>query len=403
MTVSRGNSSLSRRSAAVSDDAQRAGATEQLKDHPGLPGPFPLESPPFTVRDLRAAVPKHCFERSYATSFYHLFLDLFKTAALYAVAVAFDTYVAPHAPGAVWWLFYLPWWYATGSVLTGVWVLAHECGHHAFSPSEVVNDVVGYVLHTALLVPYHSWRVTHGKHHSNTGSLEHDEVFVPTTRAAVGEHITESPLFSLLEIANMLLLGWPAYLIANASGPAKYKRPGVIANHFHPGSAFFTARDWAGVVVGAAGVVAGVAGVCYWAYLTSVATVTKWYIIPYLIVNLHLVLITYLQHTDVFVPHFRESRWTWLHGAMCTVDRSFGSVLDHTFHRIADLHVCHHLFSRMPFYHHEEATKAMLPILGKYYMRDTTPIPMALWRAWTQCKYVEDEGDVVMYKRRLDE
>ena len=62
--------------------------------------------------------------------------------------------------------------------------------------------------------------------------------------------------------------------------------------------------------------------------------VAFFYLIPYTITNLHLVLITYLQHTDVFTPHFRGKEWTWLRGALCTIDRSFGPVLDHTFHHI---------------------------------------------------------------------
>lgn len=33
--------------------------------------------------------------------------------------------------------------------------------------------------------------------------------------------------------------------------------------------------------------------------------VGAYYFIPYLVVNYHLVLITFLQHTDVFMPHFR--------------------------------------------------------------------------------------------------
>jgi omega-6 fatty acid desaturase (delta-12 desaturase) len=41
------------------------------------------------------------------------------------------------------------------------------------------------------------------------------------------------------------------------------------------------------------------------------------------------------------------------------VDRSFGPLLDHTFHHIVDTHVCHHLFSTMPFYHAQEATQAI--------------------------------------------
>lgn len=39
----------------------------------------------------------------------------------------------------------------------GVWVIAHECGHQAFSSSQLVNDTVGFILHTCLLVPYFSW------------------------------------------------------------------------------------------------------------------------------------------------------------------------------------------------------------------------------------------------------
>ena len=49
---------------------------------------------------------------------------------------------------------------AQGAVCTGVWVIAHECGHQSFSKWQNVNDAVGLVLHTALLVPYYSWYVT---------------------------------------------------------------------------------------------------------------------------------------------------------------------------------------------------------------------------------------------------
>lgn len=67
--------------------------------------------------------------------------------------------------------------------MTGVWVLAHECGHQSFSESELANNIVGTICHSLLLVPYHSWRITHGRHHNNTGSCENDEVFAPSTRA----------------------------------------------------------------------------------------------------------------------------------------------------------------------------------------------------------------------------
>ena len=83
---------------------------------------------------------------------------------------------------------------------------------------------------------------------------------------------------------------------------------------------------------------------------------------------------------------------------MCTIDRSFGPVLDHTLHHISDTHVCHHLFSKMPFYHAQEATEHIRKVLGPYYMKDETPLIRALYRSYSACQFVEDDGDIVFYK-----
>lgn len=36
-------------------------------------------------------------------------------------------------------------------------VLGHECGHFAFSDIKPLNDILGFILHEILLVPYYSW------------------------------------------------------------------------------------------------------------------------------------------------------------------------------------------------------------------------------------------------------
>ena len=129
-------------------------------------------------------------------------------------------------------------------------------------------------------------------------------------------------------------------------------------------------------------------------------TVIMYYGVPYLVVNAWVFCITFLHHDDPKVPHFRNGTWNFQRGAACTVDRSYGRILNHLHHHIADTHVCHHMFSQMPFYNAIEATRYLKEKLGKYYLFDSTPIALALYRNWRACKFVEDEGDIVFYKDR---
>lgn len=57
-----------------------------------------------------------------------------------------------------------------------------------------------------------------------------------------------------------------------------------------------------------------------------------------------LVAITYLHHTHMEVPHYAAENWTFVKGALATVDREFGFVGRHLFHCIIEHHVVHHLF-----------------------------------------------------------
>jgi len=79
---------------------------------------------------------------------------------------------------------WMVYWAAQGCVMTGLWVIGHECGHGGFSDSEIVNDIVGLIVHSYLLVPYFSWKTSHRRHHSNTNNLGRDEVFVPAVESS---------------------------------------------------------------------------------------------------------------------------------------------------------------------------------------------------------------------------
>eukprot|EP00392_Amoebophrya_sp_AT5.2_P016002 g16238.t1 len=118
--------------------------------------------------------------------------------------------------------FYSTYAVLMGSALTGVWVVGHECGHGAFSESAKTNDIVGFVTHTALLVPYFAWQFTHAKHHKYTNHLTLGETHVPAAEAtwlhklaATSRErwsgVADGPVNSL-HCVFILLFGWPLYL-----------------------------------------------------------------------------------------------------------------------------------------------------------------------------------------------
>lgn len=371
----------------------------------------PATKPSFTIGDIRRAIPAHCFSRPLTKSFGYLFADLFLVgvivyASTFIPLVSDDIFGATLGPVLrhVLWAAY---WLCQGCVMTGLWVIGHECGHRGFADSELINDAVGLVVHSFLLVPYFSWQLSHKRHHSNTGSVEHDEVFVPhlatpEQQAAkqaqlAGHHHDEegfvaqtlSTLHRMLFIVVMLTLGWPAYLAMNVTGNTSYD-PRAWVNHFAPKSPIFTTGSATDAFNQKLILLSDVALFAVFAVfykviqLTSLSTFVYVYFMPYLVVNFWLVLITYLQHTDLNLPHYTDGEWDWLRGALATIDRDYGFV-NVLLHHITDTHVVHHLFSQMPHYHAEEATEAVKGLLGDYYRYDSTPIATALWNSFRDC------------------
>lgn len=171
----------------------------------------------------------------------------------------------------------------------------------------------------------------------------------------------------------MLLIGWmPGYLVVNSWGPAKYRANG--ANHFDPDAPFYTQKERSSVIVSNAECLLALGIIGYFVNTYGFLLIIKLYFVPYLVVNAYLVVITYLNHTDTFVPHLRGEGWNWLHGNLCTVDRSFGKWLDGVLHNVTHTHVLHHIFPKIPHYHAAEAFEHIRPILGEYFLRDETPI-----------------------------
>ena len=392
--------------------------------------------PDYSLRDLLSAIPRHCFERSAVHSFSYVAMDLVQAAALALGAHWIDqqlpsldfsnAYFSNEAMQAglrfaLWSLYGL----LQGMVFTGLWVIAHECGHQAFSSSTALNDTVGWVLHSALFVPYHSWRISHARHHASTGHLTRDEVFVPRTREQYGraplqpadanpgdvtessslrewlnELLEDAPMYNLFALVLQQLLGWPLYLLFNVSGQPHYP---TWTNHFNPNSVIFAPRHRWQILVSDLGLLMMGGCLVAWAHYSSGGwgEVLRYYLVPYLWTNHWLVMITYLQHTDPLLPHYRADMWTFPRGALCTIDRTWlGPIGAHFFHGIAETHVLHHVSSKIPHYHAWEATEALKKRLGVHYMKSEENVFVSLWKSMRSCRFVDDEP--VAFYRNAD-
>ncbi|CAI9291812.1 unnamed protein product [Lactuca saligna] len=197
----------------------------------------PTTKPPFTLADIKKAIPPQCFERSLIRSFSYLVHDLTVVWILYYLAT---TYI-PQLPHPLPYLAWPVYWFVQGCVFIGIWVIGHECGHHAFSDYVWVDDCIGFVIHSCLLTPYFSWKISHRRHHSNTGSFDRDEVYVPKTKSKLGSSAfyLDNPIGRTLTLAVKLSLGWYIYLSINAAGRPYDK----FASHYDPRSPIFSDNE----------------------------------------------------------------------------------------------------------------------------------------------------------------
>jgi omega-6 fatty acid desaturase / acyl-lipid omega-6 desaturase (Delta-12 desaturase) len=266
-----------------------------------------FEVPDYTIKDIHDAIPKHCFQRSAFTGFCYVFRDLFLLASTFYI---FNTYVTPEnipqtpVRAALWGLYTV----LQGMFGTGIWVLAHECGHQAFSTSKIINDSVGWVLHSSLLVPYFSWKISHGKHHKATGHMERDMVFVPRTREQqatrlgklaheISELGEETPIVTLIHLIGQQVIGWPNYLLTNVTGHncherqregrGKGKKNGFLngVNHFNPSSPLYEAKDAKLIILSDIGIAITASVLFYLSKTYGFNNMLVWYFIPYLWVN----------------------------------------------------------------------------------------------------------------------
>ncbi|KAH9311680.1 hypothetical protein KI387_026715, partial [Taxus chinensis] len=319
----------------------------------------PSAPPPFSLAEIRAAIPKHCWVKKSWKSVSYVLRDVALVLAFAAVAAYFNNWAC--------WPIY---WIAQGTMFWALFVIGHDCGHGSFSNNQKLNSLIGHLTHSSIMVPFHGWRISHRTHHQNHGHVENDESWHPMSEKIY--NTLDEPTKKLRFNIPWPLFAYPFYLWGRS--------PGKKGSHFHPDSDLFAPNEKKDVITST---------VCWTAMASLLAGLTalmgpvsmlKLYFIPYWIFVMWLDLVTYLHHHgyDKKLPWYRGKEWNYLRGGLTTIDRDYGWI--NNIHHDIGTHVVHHLFPQIPHYHLVEATEAIKPVLGRYYREpeQSGPFPFHL-------------------------
>lgn len=376
-----------------------------------------------TRAELSAVIPKDCFEPDTLQSLGYLSVSTIGTAICTAIGVQMMNVIPVNLLTSPIWAAYSA---VTGTVAMGLWVLAHECGHGAFSKNRALQDAIGYIIHSIMLVPYYSWQRSHAVHHQYTNHIELGETHVPEVvedgkepgsslekrqwwLTQFGE---ENGLvgYGILQLFLHLVVGWPGYLLIGATGGTGRG----VTNHFYPdplttpdmpNKELFPGNWKEKVWKSDIGIAAVVGALFAWVATSGWGPMMALYGGPLLVINAWLVTYTWLQHTDVDVPHFDINNHNFVKGAMHTIDRVYDKMdpwglIDFLHHKIGTTHVAHHFDSSIPHYKAQAATDAIAENFPEIYLKEETPIHEVLWRLARGCTAVVKRGDRYVFDNK---
>ncbi|KAG8994703.1 hypothetical protein FRB94_004940 [Tulasnella sp. JGI-2019a] len=396
--------------------------------------------PNLTINDLLKVIPPHCFERNGWHSALYLLRDIVVLAGLLYAAFNWIPLISPDN-------LYLPHpalykagrfaaWAAYGFVAgvqgIGLFYVGHECGHGAFATSTLANDIVGFFVHSFIALPYFSWKISHRMHHNNTSHLYKDQPHAPYLRSewelpahdpkkeafdgswvapdlqeAYREVLEFTPFGSLMTMISQAY-GWWWCLLANTESEQNYP---AVKKWFPFRDTMFTPKQHTAVMISNVGTIGWVVAVAWSINAFGFLPVVRTYLVPWAVYHHYLVLISYLNHSDPRLPHWETSEFTFARGALSTFDRdlmggpgTFGKVVNWfaatMSHSFCEVHVVHHVCSKIPHYHAYEAKRHIDALLKEHGINlQGNPVTWAEGiRVATECKFVEDEGGVRFYK-----
>ncbi|CAF0805166.1 unnamed protein product [Adineta steineri] len=345
--------------------------------------PLPVQYQLPTLSEIKTKLPSHCFRSTVRQSMSYVIKDIIYVILTFFIMFQIEKLFKYG------YLFFPIYWYIQGTLYTAFFILGHDCGHSSFSSYPLLNDTVGTLLHTWILVPYYAWKLTHNHHHKNTNNIDKDAVFCPQ------RGIVDEPSFQNYLLYWFPGISWFYYLMFG------YRPRGI--NHFNPFEPLFYNKHF----IGASLSLATYLGMCYLMYIYAISvgfiSLITYHLIPVFIFACYIVIITMLHHTEIDVPWYGDSEWNNVKGQLSTVDRHYGHV--HSIIHSIGTHQIHHLFTKVPHYHLEEATEQFRKVYPDLVRINNEPILVSfsrMFKTFINQRSISHDARVFTYTKDED-
>jgi len=279
-------------------------------------------------------------------------------------------------------LYYCPWyllpiaWIFTGTALTGLFVVGHDCAHQSFNKSSVVNEIVGTICMMPLVFPYNVWDMTHTHHHTHANNLDKDHLWRPFTKEQVGK------MNKVVKWVNYYMYG-PLFFQSS-----------IFHQAYHFVVPFVTSKRRVEVIRSI--IFAIIGGYLSVNMAIKLGSFFKFWLVPFMVFQFWLSTETYFHHrlppnptNNKVVGWKKDEDWTKLYGGLyATVHVDYPAWAEYLTLDI-NWHLPHHVSSKIPWYRLRKCTYALLKAYGDKL--HTAEMNWKLWKETTTTTHVYDK------------
>ena len=351
---------------------------------PGTTAPLTRSAPrpgssPTTLRDVRQEIPRDLLEPDTGRAV----RSLVRVAAQVAIATAFAAVV--WAQG--WWLLAPVSWLVGSIAACALFVAGHDCGHGSLLRSRRAMNAIGHVTMAPVLYPFWAWKYSHDAHHRHTNLLDRegegvyfDNAWNPYLVEQFEEVRSRSAVQGGIYRFTRVLppLGSLGHLLGYHWMPKGF-REGRHRTRVLRSMAFTVVFDAAivAVILAATG---------------NPLAVLHFWLLPALGFHVWMALYTYLHHTSDDVEFHHADTWNpfaaQMDGTINVLAPRWLSFL----HLNIDVHIPHHVSTRIPSYHLRSANEALKAGTWGHVMRER-PLSLRYLRAQVRSCHLWSDAD----------